>query len=133
MVALGLVRLYVPDFCCVGSHIQVDLADTVALVTVIDFSRTGICVTSSPVFAARADLTSVCIMALPVKNSHRYRGRRQQAKQTALRKNAFARNHRVERRTRRTIQLNKNLRIHRHITARGQARRGYSKRVRCYV
>ncbi len=99
MVALGLVRLYVPDFCCVGSHTHVFLADTVALVTVIDFKRTGACVTSSPVLAARADLTSVCIMALPVENSHRYRGRRQQAKQTALRKNAFARNQRVERRT----------------------------------
>jgi len=72
-------------------------------------------------------------MALPVENSHRYRGRRQQAKQTALCKNAFTRNQRVERRTRRTIQLDKYFWVHRHIAARGQTRRGYSKRVRCYV
>ena len=72
-------------------------------------------------------------MALPVKNSHRYSGRRQQAKQTALRKNAFARNQRVERRTRRTIQLDKYFWVHCHIAARGQTRRGYSKRVRGHI
>ena len=72
-------------------------------------------------------------MALPVENSHRYRGRRQQAKQTALCKNAFTRNQRVERRTRRTIQLDKYFWVHRHIAARGQTRRGYSKRIGRYV
>jgi hypothetical protein len=63
IVVLGLVRAYVPDLLTVGSHTAVFLADTVALVTVMDFKRTGVCVTSSPVFFAIADLTSYCIMA----------------------------------------------------------------------
>ena len=63
MVALGLVRAYVPDSWTVGSHTAVFLVDTVALVTTMDFSRAGDCVTSNPVFFAIADLTSVCIMA----------------------------------------------------------------------